>query len=92
MSCAPKIFICVPKNLNLVAQVLPKSNLNFEPWEVAVFTGYVGNFISNSLLCSHFFFPVFRAQFLLPLPHLQYHCENCKHLKRAKNIKNIGRV
>ena len=31
MSCAPKIFICVPKNLNLVAQVLPKSNLNFEP-------------------------------------------------------------
>ena len=31
ISCAPKIFSCAPKNLHLVAQVLPNSNLNFEP-------------------------------------------------------------
>ena len=36
ISCAPKIFSCAPtilapKNLHLVAQVLPKLNLNFEP-------------------------------------------------------------
>ena len=41
ISCAPKIFSCVPKNLHLVAQVLTKSNLNFEPCEVAVFTGKI---------------------------------------------------
>ena len=31
ISCAPKIFSCAPKNLHLVEQVLPNSNLNFEP-------------------------------------------------------------
>ena len=38
ISCAPKIFSCAPKisavrlfNLHLVAQVLPNSNLDFEP-------------------------------------------------------------
>ena len=31
INCAPRIFSCVPKNLHLVAQVLPNSNLNFEP-------------------------------------------------------------
>ena len=31
VSCAPKIFSCAPKNLHLVAQVLPNWNLNFEP-------------------------------------------------------------
>ena len=37
INCAPKIFSCapkigsVPKNVHLVAQVLPNSNLNFEP-------------------------------------------------------------
>ena len=38
ISCAPKIFSCAPKILAvqltiyiLVAQVLPNSNLNFEP-------------------------------------------------------------
>ena len=31
ISCAPKIFSFAPKNLHLVAQVLPNSNLNFEP-------------------------------------------------------------
>ena len=31
ISCAPKIFSYAPKNLHLVAQVLPNSNLNFEP-------------------------------------------------------------
>ena len=31
ISCAPKIFTSAPKNLYLVAQVLPNSNLNFEP-------------------------------------------------------------
>ena len=30
-SSAPKIFSSAPKNLHLVAQVLPNSNLNFEP-------------------------------------------------------------
>ena len=29
---APNIISCAPKNLHLVAQVLPNSNLNFEPW------------------------------------------------------------
>ena len=32
ISCAPKIFGSAPKTLHLVAQVLPNSNLNFEPW------------------------------------------------------------
>ena len=32
INCAPKIFSCAPKNLHQVAQVLPNSNLNFEPW------------------------------------------------------------
>ena len=31
VSCATKIFSCAPKNLHLVAQVLPNSNLKFEP-------------------------------------------------------------
>ena len=31
INCAPKIFSCAPKNLHLVAQVLPNSNLDFEP-------------------------------------------------------------
>ena len=31
INCAPKIFSCAPKNLHLVAQVFPNSNLNFEP-------------------------------------------------------------
>ena len=30
VSCAPKIFSCAPNNLQLVAQVLLNSNLNFE--------------------------------------------------------------
>ena len=30
-SSAPNIFSSAPKNLHLVAQVLPNSNLNFEP-------------------------------------------------------------
>ena len=34
ISRAPKIFSCVPKNLHLVAQVLPNSNLNFEPCDL----------------------------------------------------------
>ena len=29
---APNIISCAPKNLHLVAQVLPNSNLNFKPW------------------------------------------------------------
>ena len=31
ISWAPKIFSCAPKIIHLVAQVLPNSNLNFEP-------------------------------------------------------------
>ena len=31
ISCAPKMFSCAPKHLHLVAQLLPNSNLNFEP-------------------------------------------------------------
>ena len=30
-SSAPKIFSCAPKNLHLLAKVLPNSNLNLEP-------------------------------------------------------------
>ena len=32
ISCTPKIFSCAPKNVHLVAHVLPNSNLNFEPF------------------------------------------------------------
>ena len=34
---APNIISCAPKNLHLVAQVLPNSNLNFEPWALISF-------------------------------------------------------
>ena len=37
VSCAPKIFSHAPNNLQLVAQVLLNSNLNFESWYAHVF-------------------------------------------------------
>ena len=38
-SCAPKILNSAPKNLHLVAQVLPKPKINFEPCRARLVEG-----------------------------------------------------
>ena len=60
ISWALKIFSCAPKNLHLVAQVLPNSNLNFEPCRDELFCPHtlLVHLISAVFVCSikRFFF------------------------------------